>query len=58
MAASILIALVFGAWSLSQYRADGQVLMLVSASGSLAAALGMFVYARWFLRKLRNVSYL
>jgi len=58
MAASILIALVFGAWSISQFRAGGHPLMLIVAAGSLAAASGMFVYARWFLRKLRKVSYL
>ncbi len=58
MTASILIALVFGAWATQQYRQSGGLLMLATAAGSLAAAAAMFVYARWFLRKLKHVSYL
>lgn len=58
MAASILLAIVFGGWTFAQYRIGGGPLMLAAAGACLAAAIGMLIYARWFLRKLRNVSYL
>lgn len=58
MTASILLALVFGGWTFSQYRAGGGPLLLAASVGCLVAAIGMFAYALWFLRKLRNVSYL
>ena len=54
----VLFSLGFGAWAVADYLRTG-------SSGSIALAIGGFVaaavlvwYGLWFLRKLKNVSYL
>ncbi len=57
--ASCLLALGCAAWALkSFFGGDGKILDLVFGLGSLAAAAGLIVYERYFLKKLKNVSYL
>ena len=57
--ASTLLALGFAAWSLRNYLSiDGSTADLVFAIASLLGAIGLIVYGRYFLRKLRHISYL
>ena len=57
--ASILLALGFGAWSVRNYFAPhGERLDLVLGLFSLLAGLGLIAYGRYFLKKLKHISYL
>jgi len=54
-------ALAFGCavWALKDYFApDGSPRDLVFGLGSLAAGVGLVLYERYFLKKLKKVSYL
>jgi flagellar biogenesis protein FliO len=55
---SVLCALGFGAWSVAEYARTGKGSSLGFAIGGFAAAVALVVYGLWFLRKLKNVSYL
>ena len=49
----------FGIWELKEYFSGaGQVWDLVFGIGGLAVGVGLIVYERYFLKKLRPVSYL
>ena len=48
----------FGAWGIQSYRSDGDVSALIAGIGSLVCVVILLVYGRWFLHKLRGVSYL
>lgn len=50
---SAALAVLFGLWSLSQYRQDDGIGMLAAAIASFAASFGLVVYDSWFLRKTR-----
>ena len=55
---SVLCALGFGAWSVAAYLRTGQGgTLLLGIAGFLAAA-ALIWYGFWFLRKLKNVSFL
>lgn len=57
--ASILLALGFAGWSLVTYfTAQGGIWYLIAGVGSVATAVGLVFYERYFLKKLKNVSYL
>jgi hypothetical protein len=56
--ASILCAAGFGAWAVDAYRRSGGAANLGMAVGAFAAAAVLLVYGRWFLKKLKDVSYL
>jgi hypothetical protein len=57
--ASILLAAGFGVWSLMNYfAATGRRSDLVVAIASGVVVLGLVCYERYFLKKLKNVSYL
>jgi hypothetical protein len=59
ISAAVLLAIGCGIWELRDYwSADGQGSDLVFGLCSLAAAAGLIVYERYFLKKLRKVSYL
>jgi hypothetical protein len=59
ISAATLLALGYGAWELNQYWSAGrQALDLAFGLGSVAAGAGLVVYERYFLKKLRKVSYL
>lgn len=57
--AATALALGCGVWGFKDYfAADGRVWDLVFGLGSVAAAVALIVYERYFLKKLKNVSYL
>jgi hypothetical protein len=57
--ASILLAIGFGVWSYLNYSApQGTTSDLVVAIISGTVALGLVGYEIYFLKKLKNVSYL
>lgn len=56
--ASILLAFGVGAWELNAYRDGGRMFDLIFGSCSVLAGAGLIVYGRYFLRKLRHISYL
>ncbi len=57
--ASILLALGFGGWCLSNFlSSEGTRRDLAAAVASAVAAVALFVYGRYFLKKLKNVTYL
>lgn len=59
IAASVLLTLGFGAWSLYQYFSNGRSTMdLLWGSGSFLLAIALVIYGRYFLKKLKNVEYL
>ena len=56
--ASILLALLFGVWSLIGYFQGGTWGDLLFGIGSLVAAVALVFYERYALKKLKNISYL
>lgn len=56
--ASILLAFGFGAWSFLNYKDEGVALDLVFGIGSVAVGIGLVIYERVILRKLKDISYL
>lgn len=57
--ASILLAFLFSAWCMASYfRADGPASHLVFGIGSLITAFVLIIYSKYFLRKLKDISYL
>ena len=58
IAASILLALGFAGWSFVSYAHDGPMLHLWFGIGSLGSAAGLLIYGKYFLRKLKDISYL
>ena len=55
---STVLCLGFGAWAIAEYRSKGDLAALVGGLGSFAVCVALLVYGRWFLRKLKGVSYL
>jgi hypothetical protein len=55
---SVLCALGFGAWSIGDYLRTGKGSVLLLGILGFAAAAALVWYGLWFLRKLKNVSYL
>jgi len=55
---STLLAVGFGVWSLRAYQTGGRTLDLAFGFGSLVGAVALLVYGRYFLKKLKSVSYL
>ena len=58
IAASILLALGFAAWAFNDYSETKQRLDLVMGTASAVVGLVLLVYGKYFLKKLRNISYL
>lgn len=56
--ASVVLGLGFGIWAIVQFAHAGSAAMMALGIASLVFAVGMVVYGVWFLRKLKNVSYL
>jgi len=57
--ASCALAFGFAVWELKDYWSpDGHKADLAFGLGSLAVGFGLIVYERYFLKKLKNVSYL
>ena len=57
MVVSILMSIGTGVWGFLRYGQHGRADHLAIAIASLVAACLLTVYARWFLRKLKHVSY-
>jgi hypothetical protein len=57
--ASSLLSVFFGLWSWREYAGpQGMPIHLVYAVLSLLALGGLLAYGRYFLRKLKHISYL
>lgn len=57
--ASSLMTIFFGVWSWRQYfGAEGSAIHLVYGLVSIAALAGLLAYGRYFLKKLKHISYL
>ena len=52
---SAALAVVFGVWSLDQYRREDGVASLAAAIVAFALSFGLVVYDSWFLRKTRSL---
>jgi hypothetical protein len=57
VAAAVLLAVFVGLWAVDR-AGQGEGGYWALAGGCLAAVVGLSIYAVWFLRKLRDVSYL
>ena len=55
---STLCALGFGAWAVGDYVRTGNGTVLVLGILGFIAAIALVWYGIWFLRKLKNVSFL
>jgi len=55
---SILFTLMFGVWGVVNHDSSGKTAELVMGIISLAGAIGLSLYLRYFLKKLKHVSYL
>jgi hypothetical protein len=58
IAASVMLCLGFAGWSFGNYREMSSAKDLYWGVASVLAAVGLLVYGRYFLRKLKNISYL
>jgi hypothetical protein len=58
VSAAVLLALGVGVWGLNHYFQDGSKLNLALGAGSLITAVLLGVYGRFFLKKLKHISYL
>jgi hypothetical protein len=57
--ASSALAVGFGIWALKNYLGpDGHRADMLIAIGSFLCGIGLIVYEGYFLKKLKNVSYL
>ncbi|MDC0064980.1 hypothetical protein OAK15_00805 [Verrucomicrobia bacterium] len=55
---SILLTLMFGIWGVVNHGSSGKTAELVMGIISLAGTVGLSVYLRYFLKRLKHVSYL
>ncbi len=56
--ASTLLAFGFAVWSLMTYSDGKRLVDLVFGIVSALCGMGLIVYGRYFLKKLKNISYL
>lgn len=57
--ASSLLAVFFGLWAWREYAGpEGSPIHLAYALSSLLALAALLAYGRYFLRKLKHISYL
>ena len=54
---STLLTISVGLWAISQYRSTGSLSMLWFGMGSFAGTIALGVYGRYFLKKLKHISY-
>jgi hypothetical protein len=55
---SIILTAWFGWWSVNSYRQNAEISSLLLGIGSFIGMVLLVIYFRWFLRKLKNESYL
>ena len=53
-----LSMIFFGIWAVNAYRVEHQALHLAMAIFSVAAVGSLLFYGTWFLKKMKDVSYL
>jgi chromate transport protein ChrA len=58
VAASVVLMAFLSAWSFQNWRETGYTTDLAGSIGAALAILVLAVYGRYFLRKLKNISYL
>ena len=56
--ASVLLAFGFAVWSFMAYAEERHWMDLAYGAGSALAGVGLIVYGRYFLKKLKDISYL
>lgn len=56
--ASVLLMLGLAAWCFGNYSRSGASMDLVWGAVALSSAAALLVYGRYFLRKLKHISYL
>ena len=55
---STLLGLGFGVWAIREYTRTDEMSSLLLGIGSLLGCVAMLFYGRWFLRKMRDESWL
>jgi len=55
---SILLTVGFAAWCFVSYTHGGPMLHLWFGIGSLVSGIALVFYGKYFLRKLKDISYL
>ena len=55
---STLLSIGFGLWALMRYQQTQMAGFVLTAIGSIIFGVGLVGYGVWFLRKLKNVSFL
>jgi len=55
---STLLAAVFGIWAFRLYQAGSGNGYLITTIAAALVAVALVIYGRWFLKKLKHVSYL
>lgn len=58
VAASVVLMAFLSAWSFQNWRETGYPADLAGSIGAALAIVVLAVYGRYFLRKLKNISYL
>jgi len=58
VSSAVLLTLGVGVWALNRYFQEGGALNMALGAGSLLSAIGLGVYGRYFLKKLKHISYL
>ncbi len=56
--ASTLLAFGVTAWGLDSYFGGGSVRELIFGLASAACGVGLIIYGKYFLKKLKHISYL
>ncbi len=57
--AATALAFGCGVWGLKEYwSAEGRLVDLLFGLGSIGGGVGLILYERYFLKKLKNVRYL
>lgn len=58
ISASTLLAFGFGGWMFKDYTRTGETSDLIFGLGSVGVGIGLIIYGKYFLRKLKRISYL
>lgn len=56
--ASVLLAFGLAAWAFVSYSEAHRITDLATGIGSFVAGIALLVYGRYFLKKLKDISYL
>ena len=54
---SFLLAVFLGGWCLYEYSRSGEIFQGLLGLLSLAGSVGLIVYGRYFMKKLKNIDY-